>query len=258
LQKKVIIHPMGFYEPWSLSQNKIKKFIAWNLYQKNLLLKADLIHCASKIEEKNLKKLNKKFKTIVLPFGINNKFIKKKNNIKINKKALFFSRLHKKKGLDILIRAWLSVGNNDWSLDIVGPGDYKKYINKVASTKKNIKINFIKPVYKHHQKIELFNKYDFLVLPTENENFGLVILESIARGVPVLTTNRCPWESLQKYNAGWVINFSYLELKLVLNKIFQMTKKEFFLKKKNSTKLASKFALEKLFNKYIAVYNKFI
>jgi hypothetical protein len=33
MKKKVIIHPMGFYESWSLSQKKIKKIIAWKIYQ---------------------------------------------------------------------------------------------------------------------------------------------------------------------------------------------------------------------------------
>ena len=52
LKKKIIIHPMGFYEPWSLSQKRLKKMLAWNFYQKKLLLNADLIHCASKMRRK--------------------------------------------------------------------------------------------------------------------------------------------------------------------------------------------------------------
>ena len=54
LDKKIIVHPMGFYEPWSFSQKKIKKKIALHLYQKKILLKADLIHCASHNEKKNI------------------------------------------------------------------------------------------------------------------------------------------------------------------------------------------------------------
>ena len=37
LKKKIIIHPLGYYEPWSLSQKKIKKKIAWNIYQNKIL-----------------------------------------------------------------------------------------------------------------------------------------------------------------------------------------------------------------------------
>ena len=80
----MIIHPLGYYETWSLNQKKLKKKIAWNLYQKKILLRSDLIHCASKNEQNNLLKLNNGFKTFVLPYGIENSFIKKhKNKLKI-------------------------------------------------------------------------------------------------------------------------------------------------------------------------------
>ena len=55
--KKVIISPLGYLEPWSLEQSKIKKKIAWYLYQKNILEKADCIHVTSQQELNSLNKL---------------------------------------------------------------------------------------------------------------------------------------------------------------------------------------------------------
>jgi len=254
LNKKIIVHPMGFYEPWSFSQKKIKKKIAWHLYQKRILLKADLIHCASDNEKKNILKLNKKFKTVVLPFGIEDNFIKKKNSKKLKKKALFFSRLHKKKGLLDLISAWKDIDNKDWNLDIVGEGDEKIYLKRMVLKKKYININFLRPIYKNNDKIKLFNKYDFFILPTKSENFGISILESLARGVPVLTTENTPWKSIKKYNAGWIINKVDPELKLTLIKIFKLKKNIFFIKSKNSINLAKKFRWNLIFPQYINVY----
>jgi len=254
LKKKIIVHPMGFYEPWSLSQKKIKKKIAWHLYQKRILLKADLIHCASDNEKKNILKLNKKFKTVVLPFGIENNFIKKKNKKKLKKKALFFSRLHKKKGLLDLISAWKDINNEDWTLDIVGEGEEKGYLKNMVSIKKYTNINFLDPIYSNNEKIKLFNKYDFFILPTKSENFGISILESLARGVPVLTTSNTPWKFIKKYNAGWIINKIDPELKLTLIKIFKLKKEFFFIKSKNSINLAKLFRWDLIFPKYINVY----
>jgi glycosyltransferase involved in cell wall biosynthesis len=254
LNKKIIVHPMGFYEPWSLSQKKIKKKIAWYLYQKRFLLNADLIHCASDDEKKNILKLNKKFKTVVLPFGIENNFIKKKNRKKFKKKALFFSRLHKKKGLFDLISAWKDINNKDWILDIVGEGEEKIYLKKMVSIKKCNNINFLDPIYNNNDKIKLFNKYDLFILPTKSENFGISILESLARGVPVLTTINTPWKSIKKYNAGWIINKIDPELKLTLIKIFKLNKDIFFIKSKNSVNLAKLFRWNLIFPKYISVY----
>ena len=229
------------------------------LYQKKLLLKADYIHCASLEEQNNLLKLNSNFKTIVLPFGLNEKFFKKNfyiSDVKIKKKVLFFSRLHKKKGLDLLIRAWLEVNNRDWTLDICGFDNNKKYLKKITSINKNVKINLLKPIYRDSNKIKLFKNYDFLVLPTRNENFGLVILESLSRGLPVLTTIQTPFCNIEKFNAGWIINDNLIELKLVLYKIFEISEKELFKKRKNAIKFSRKFLWSRIFPQYINLYKK--
>jgi glycosyltransferase involved in cell wall biosynthesis len=254
LKKKIIIHPLGFYEPWSLSQKRIKKKIAWIFYQKRFLLKADLIHCASINEEENLLKLDSRFKTIVLPFGVQDNFLKKKINFKLRKKALFFSRLLVSKGLLNLINAWIAIDNKEWILDIIGNSDDRKFFNKIINKNKLKNINLLNPIYDSYNKKNIFNYYNFFVLPTFNESFGFAILESLARGLPVLTTKNTPWNSIKKLNAGWIINNSYNDLKFVLTKIFSMPNKEFVIKSNNSIKLASKFKWSVLFNKYIEVY----
>ena len=256
LKKKVIVHPMGFYEQWSLNQKKIKKKLAWHLYQRKFLRQAHLVHCASQKEEYSLKKLDTKIKTIVLPFGINKKNINKNFSKKIKNRCIFFSRLHKQKGLDILIKAWTEINNPNWKLDICGFGNQKYYNNIIKDKKSNIK--FLQPVSNISKKNKLFDKYDFLVLPSTSENFGFVILESLGRGLPVLTTNETPWIDIQNKNGGWIINYSVIELKLVLNQIFDTKNKEFFVKKKNAIKIANNFSKEKLSNQYFKIYKSLL
>ena len=53
-------------------------------------------------------------------------------------------RLHKKKGLDILIKAWNEVDNNNWHLDIIGYGNEKYYKNLLFSKKNSVR--FLKPI----------------------------------------------------------------------------------------------------------------
>lgn len=254
-KKKIIIHTMGFFEEYSLSQKRIKKFIALKIFQERFLKKANLIHCASKKEVNSLKIINKNLKTVILPFGVNNNFINMKVNYTLKKKALFFSRLAKKKGLDMLIKSWVKINNKDWTLDIVGSGNKTYYSNLVQ---KNVKINFLKPIFSTNQKKKLFSKYDFFILPSINENFGFVILESLARGLPVLTTTGTPWSIIESSNAGWVINFSDLELKIILNQIFDIRVYKLKMMRKNSIKLAKKFESKRVFKKYIFVYKKLL
>ncbi len=251
--KKIVIHSMGLFEPKSFEQKKLKKKIAWNLYQKKMLIDADFIHCGSKTEEKNLKNLNMNFKTVTLPFSIEKKNIKKKISKNINRKCIFFSRLHDQKGLDKLIKAWQAINNKSWKLDIVGFGNKNFYIKKFKLHKyKNIR--FLKPVVNENKKFKLFDKYDFLALPSLSESFGLAILEALARRIAVLTTNKTPWEDIQKKNCGWLINDSLIELKLVLNQIFNSSKKEIYEKKKNTIKVVNNFDIQNVSKLYLKSY----
>jgi glycosyltransferase involved in cell wall biosynthesis len=258
LKKKIIIHPLGFYEPWSLCQKKIKKKIAWFFYQKKILQKANLVHCASNKEEINLLKINKNCKTITLPYGISDSFINRKKikKNKIKKRAIFFSRLHKKKGIEFLLKAWNEINHPEWKLDIVGPKDNNSYYKKLIKLKKfNSKINFLNPVYSNFKKMELFNKYDFFILPSFEENFGLAILESLARGLPVLTNINTPWNEIKTYNAGWYIKDDYYSLKKTLTNIFNTKISKLYQKKVSAIKLAKMYSWNILSKKYLKVYS---
>ena len=47
-------------------------------------------------------------------------------------------------------------------------------------------------------------RHDLFLLPTRGENFGHVIFESLAAGVPVLVSDRTPWRDLDARGSGWV------------------------------------------------------
>jgi glycosyltransferase involved in cell wall biosynthesis len=55
---------------------------------------------------------------------------------------------------------------------------------------------------------ERMKQYDFLFLPTLNENFGHVIAESLSAGTPVIVSDQTPWRDLESKFAGWSIPLS--------------------------------------------------
>jgi glycosyltransferase involved in cell wall biosynthesis len=116
----------------------------------------------------------------------------------------------------------------------------------------------LKPVFCDFKKTELFNKYDFLVLPSKNENFGMVILESLARGLPVLTTTDTPWNIIKINDAGWVINLKQSNLTMCLKNIFKLDVKEFEEKSINAINLARNYQTENIYGEYIKTYEKLL
>ncbi|MDB5090983.1 MAG: hypothetical protein JWR09_4977 [Mucilaginibacter sp.] len=119
-------------------------------------------------------------------------------------KLIFLSRIEEKKGLDILIKA-LSLLNFPYSLTIAGSGD-KMYVDELkALVKKNgdeADVYWIG--FQGDNKFESLAQHHLLVLPSYDENFGNVVIESLSQGTAVLIS---PFVGLADYviknNFGW-------------------------------------------------------
>ncbi len=120
--------------------------------------------------------------------------------------ALFFSRLHRKKRLRELIDLWCAEPRGDWFLLIVGvPEDYsvaevEGWIAK-AGAQGNV------AVFDGSTRPAPIGVASLFLLPSHSENFGLVIAEALAAGVPALVTHSTPWQGLSSQNAGWCVSW---------------------------------------------------
>jgi glycosyltransferase involved in cell wall biosynthesis len=266
LGKKVIISPIGYLEPWSLAQSRIKKKIAWNLYQKKILEKSDCIHVTSQQEFDSIIKLNLNHENIILlPHGnleIIYSDLKRTENKDNNKKVmLFFSRIHKKKGLLELIEAWNVLKPQKWKLDITGPTsdiNYKNIVKKKISTYHlDEDIFFSEPVFDKYSKQSKIVNSDVVVLPSKNENFAFSVCEAMSLGSVILTSKETPWEAINAIEAGFCINLNNVDnIVNALRKIFNL-KDHDFLKIRDNAKnyIKLKYDLESIIiNKYINLY----
>ena len=121
---------------------------------------SDVVHCTYYDEEKNIKEINAKFNTVVIPHGIPQNFYQKKIcQFPKKRKALFFSRIHKKKGIFEVIEAWKLLRPKNWEFHIFGPeGDqtFKKIKKFVKENNLSDDIYFHDPVFlKNRKKIFL-------------------------------------------------------------------------------------------------------
>ena len=56
------------------------------------------------------------------------------------------------------------------------------------------------------RKWDFFARADLFVLPSFSENFGLVVGEALAAGVPAITTRGTPWQELVTQRCGWWVD----------------------------------------------------
>ncbi len=169
------------------------------LIQNNLFKKADLISVASLdyIEHSQIKniykKYQKKFKEI--PFGVENKFKPWSHK---NKNHLLFvgglDQAHYFKGIYILLKALAQLKkekpNLNWEMQIVGDGDLRPDYEERAKKLKLDQVKFLGKI--SDEKLpSIYNHADLFILPSINSNeaFGLVLLEAMASGLPVIASN---------------------------------------------------------------------
>ena len=213
--------PRGSLEPWSLEQKRIKKLIAMLVYQKRDLNKSVCIHATCKMEADNIRALGIKAPIAVVPNCIDVDALPvRKGTEGVKKQALFLSRIHPKKGIEMLLDAWDNIHDSfpDWNLVIAGNGDpiYVEELHGAISRMGLSRCVRLLPPRFGQDKIDLYNESALFVLPTFSENFGVVIAEALACGVPVITTTNTPWELINGKHAGWCINLGQEELENAL------------------------------------------
>jgi glycosyltransferase involved in cell wall biosynthesis len=220
--------PMGMLEPWSLAQKPVKKRIGWMLYQRHDIECSSAIHATARSEAENLRALGIKAPIVVIPRGIDiptHQPARQSLQMGSSEKTiLFLSRIHPKKGLFELVQACTRLKTKNWKVIIAGPDtdSYQAVIEKaVTSAQLQDKFNFVGPVY-GEQKSSLFLQADLFVLPTHSENFGVVIAEALAHGVPVITTTGTPWVELNEAGCGWWIPTGAAALETTLSEAISM------------------------------------
>jgi glycosyltransferase involved in cell wall biosynthesis len=123
------------------------------------------------------------------------------------KVLLFLSRVHEKKGLDNLLKAWNALRPEDWVLKIVGHGEkaYVEQLKKICGTHQIPNVEF-HPHVDGAGREAMFAAATAFILPTFSENFGNAIAEAMIRGLPVITTTGTPWSVIREKQLGWYID----------------------------------------------------
>ena len=205
---KRIVSPRGMLGAWALNHGRWKKKLAWSMYQHQDLLSADAFHATSQQEADEIRALGLTQPIAVIPNGV---MFPESSTDRTDLPAdrfrvmLFLSRIHPKKGLLSLLKAWKEASPNRWQLVLAGPdeNDHQNEVEQLAESL-GIRSQVSFPGNLNDlQKWDWYRRADVFVLPSYSENFGIVVAEALAAGLPVIATHGTPWADLPARRVGW-------------------------------------------------------
>jgi glycosyltransferase involved in cell wall biosynthesis len=198
--------PHGMLAPWltygSQLWKTLQKEVCWILRERKILQSARFLFFTTRQEQSDAEaifhfKVNSR---IIPPYGV--EFSLDKTLTPPDSKlclpsewriALFLGRIHPKKNLDFLIRAWRAADlPESWHLVIAGSGDVayenrlKSLVSKFSLSRQVHFVGFVSG----RDKSYLLQRAAWFLLPSQRENFGVAVLESIGHGCPVAISNQ--------------------------------------------------------------------
>lgn len=170
----------------------------------------------------------------------------------------FLSRIDPKKRLDLLIQA-LSKVSFDYKLKVAGTGDndYLNYLKKLSVACGNEdKIDWVGWKDKG-QKYEFYSSIDLFTLLSFNENFGVVVIEALSAGTPVLLSRNV---GLSKYviqnDLGWVISEDSINIVVKkLELIYMDSEKRIRIQEQAPFDIKRDFNCKSLTDRYLEFYS---
>jgi glycosyltransferase involved in cell wall biosynthesis len=216
------IYTHGHLDPWNRKAHPIKylkKLCYWRLFEKRSLESAEALVFTSDEEARLAARYlpSAKWTALVAGSGIDTPAsateaamgdLRRKLQLPEHGKVwLFLSRLHPKKGLETLLSVFSCIERHEEApiLLIAGEGD-PEYVSKLRSsqTGKSAGIVWAGPLY-GSEKSAAYCLAEVFLLPTHQENFGIVLAEALGSGVPVITTRSANiWPQISDCGAGIV------------------------------------------------------
>lgn len=212
-----VVTPHGMLDPWCMRQKSWKKKLALMAGRKAMLQNAKFIHVLNSEEQEGIEKLGIKNRFEVVangvaledidPFLSKSMFETEYAEFANKPFVLFLSRLHYKKGLDILGEVAKDFCSKypEWSILVAGPdgGAQAAFEKQIQSFGLSDQVKLLGPIY-GNLKYSLLSACRFFCLPSRQEGFSVAILEAMSASKPVAITTACHFEEVRERECGMV------------------------------------------------------
>ncbi|WP_213803601.1 glycosyltransferase [Granulicella sp. dw_53] len=232
-KKPYIISAHGMLEPWALANKGIKKRIYSALIERRNIEGAACLHALTLAEAEDYRRFGSQKPIAVIPNGVNipttirrQIFFDNFPELRGGKIVLFLGRIHFKKGLDILVRAWATLEKrfSDAVLVLAGPDseDSRATVEEliVGLGLSPRRVVFTGMLDEETKWSALANAHCF-VLPSYSEGLSVATLEAMGMGVPVIISENCHMPEVKDLGAGWVIKTDVFSLSEALEEVLQ-------------------------------------
>ena len=223
---KLVHSPRGMLGKEARRISAWKKEPVWWLWQKDALKMAHCLHATAESEYNEIREVGLKNPVAIIPNGIDIPHLTQSRRETGDQKIILsLGRIHPKKGLDRLVRAWAMLEDRfpKWSLRLIGNSEIGHDLElKSLGQQLNLKRFTIAPAVYGQAKWQAYQSADLFVLPTLNENFGLTVAEALACELPVISTKGAPWQGLEREEAGWWIDHGVEPLARTLVQAMQL------------------------------------
>ena len=264
-----IVSPHGMLEPWAWRHKRWKKLPYWHLVERPWVRRAACVLATAPSEARRLTEFLPKTFIEVLALGLTGEAAPAYNSARAKLGwasgeliLLFLSRIHEKKGLDLLLGALAGIDAlpSSCRLVIVGPEEQPEYAERcrrfaAENAARLPPLDWLGPLW-GDDRWPYLQGADLFCLPTHSENFGLVVLESCQVGTPVLTTTTTPWADVLRGQGGFSPEPNVESIRKELQRFFAQGRASDAARQKVAEWARQAYAWSTLGPRYAALYER--
>lgn len=228
-----VITPHGMLYPDALHRSYWKKWPLIQLYFRKDIDRADCLHVTCKAEMEYVRQFGYQGAIAVIPNPANlpnylsDIAILKSDFIYNNqrKRFGFLGRLHPRKKVENLLYGMSKLSSlKDCELVIMGKGDdvYEQFLQKETMRLGLADCVKFMGFVKGRDKYEQLAQLSCLFVPSDFENFGMIVTEALSVGTPVMASLGTPWEELNTVGCGWWIDRTPENIADVMQQVIDM------------------------------------